>query len=80
VASLNPNDEIESKRRLVKEALQHLPPQCMEAFMLKVFDGLKYGEIAQRLGITSAVVESHIARGIYHVQAYVSRHSSDTKH
>ena len=52
----------------------------MEAFMLKVFEGLTYTEIAKRLGITSAVVESHVARGIFHVQAYISRYSSDTKH
>ena len=69
----------ENRRRIILEAVEHLSPQCRAAFTLKVFDGLSYREIAERLHISTAAVERHIARGLLQVHAYISKHYPQMK-
>jgi RNA polymerase sigma-70 factor, ECF subfamily len=57
--------------RLLKEAVEQLPPQCRAAFALRVFQAQSYGEIARALGISTKTVEKHISRGIRETHAYL---------
>ncbi|MGE0668835.1 MAG: RNA polymerase sigma factor [Sphingomonadales bacterium] len=53
--------------RLVKEGIATLSPRTREAFLLHRLDGLKYREVASRLGISVSAVEKHIARAVLHL-------------
>ena len=53
----------EELRRL-EDALNHLPPRCRQAFVLRKIEGLSQREIAQRMGISEKTVERHISDGI----------------
>lgn len=57
--------------RLLKEAVDQLPPQCQAAFALKVFHGHSYREIGERLGVAEKTVEKHIARGLLKTHRYM---------
>jgi RNA polymerase sigma factor (sigma-70 family) len=46
----------------VMAALESLGPRTREVFLMHRLDGLKYREIAARLGITVSAVEKHIAK------------------
>lgn len=49
---------------LVQRAIQKLPEQCRLAFTLSRFEELKYGEIADQLGISSKTVENQIGKAL----------------
>jgi RNA polymerase sigma factor (sigma-70 family) len=57
--------------RLLKEAVEQLPPQCQAAFTLKVFHGHSYREIAEQLNLAEKTVEKHIARGLLKTHHYM---------
>lgn len=60
--------------RLLKEAIERLPPQCRSAFALKVFYDCSYQEIAERLGLSRKTVERHISLGLRATNADLKRH------
>lgn len=63
--------------RLLKRAIDRLPPQCQAAFTLKVFHGYSYKEIGATLGLSERTVEKHIARGLERTHSYLrTRYSS----
>ncbi len=53
--------DIESLERLAEKAISELPEQCRKVFELSRYEGLKYKEIAERLGISVKTVETHIS-------------------
>lgn len=53
--------ELEAK---VESAIDQLTPQCRKVFMLSRYDGLKYKDIAVRLGITPKAVEANMGRAL----------------
>ncbi len=59
--------------QLLKQAIEHLPPQCRAAFTLKVLHACSYRDIAGRLGISTKTVEKHIARGLRDTHAFMRR-------
>jgi RNA polymerase sigma factor (sigma-70 family) len=61
----------EERSSLLKEAVEHLPPQCRAAFTLKVFHDCSYKDIAERLGIAPKTVEIHVSRGIRDTYRYL---------
>ena len=63
----------EEQTRLLKEAVERLPPQCRAAFALRVFHECSYKEIARRLGVSPRTVENHIARAVRETHAYLRR-------
>jgi RNA polymerase sigma-70 factor, ECF subfamily len=63
----------EERSALLKNAIQRLSPQCRAAFVLKVFHGCAYRDIAQQLHISEKTVEAHISRGIRETYRYLRR-------
>ena len=57
--------------RILKQAIDRLPPQCHAALTLKVFHGYSYKEIGATLGLSEKTVEKHIGRGLDRVQTYL---------
>lgn len=57
--------------RLLKQAIERLPPQCHAALTLKVFHGYSYTEIAAILRLSEKTVEKHIARGLERTHEYM---------
>ena len=69
--SNNHNDQGASRKILVKEleeklrqAMNALPQQCRTIFQLSRFEGLKYQEIADQLGISIKTVENQMGKAL----------------
>lgn len=58
---------ISEQRRLeLQQALDELPADCQTVFKLHSIDGLSYSDIAERQGISVALVSQHLARAMSH--------------
>lgn len=53
-------------------AIDKLPEKCREALLLSKRDGLKYQEIARRMGISVNTVENHISKALKLLRAKAS--------
>ena len=75
VSAATPETEAlaDERARLLRAAIEHLPPQCRAVFALKVFHACSYQEIAERLGISVKTVEKHVGRGLKDTHAYLKR-------
>lgn len=49
---------------VIRDTLASLPPRCNQVFVLSRQEGLKYAEIAERLGLSVKTVEAHMARAL----------------
>ena len=47
-----------------REVLAHMPEKRREVFLASRFDGLKYAEIAEKLGMSQKTVEAHMSAAI----------------
>ena len=56
-------EEQELEQRIF-DALQALPEKCREIFNMNRFDGLKYAEIAEKLGISVKTVETQMSKAL----------------
>jgi RNA polymerase sigma-70 factor (ECF subfamily) len=54
----------ETLEQLVEKAISELPVQCRKAFELSRYEGLKYREIAEKMGISVKTVETHISNAL----------------
>ena len=50
--------------QMVVDAIDELPPRCSEIFKLSRFEGLKYQEIAEHLGISLKTVEVQMGKAL----------------
>jgi RNA polymerase sigma factor (sigma-70 family) len=57
--------------RRAEEGLSRLSPRTREIFLMHRIDGLKYREIAERLGITVSAVEKHVAKAALFLASWV---------
>jgi RNA polymerase sigma-70 factor, ECF subfamily len=56
---------------LVQKALLELPEKRREIFELSRFEGLKYHEIAEKLGINIKTVETQMTRALEFMRKYL---------
>jgi len=49
----------------LQAALEHLPPRCRQAVVLRKIDGLSYREIAARMGIGEDTVSEYLTHGMF---------------
>jgi RNA polymerase sigma factor (sigma-70 family) len=68
-----PEEKIEFERqsRLLRAAMETLPPRCREVFVLCIHENLPLDEIAQRLGISENMVRKHLRSAILRCRAAV---------
>ncbi len=59
--------------RLLEQALNELPPRTRTVFLLHRFEGFKYREIAERIGVSVSSVEKHIAAAARHLSVRMDR-------
>jgi RNA polymerase sigma-70 factor (ECF subfamily) len=64
----NPEQTLIAHQRLeiLQGALDELPADCRTVFLLHGVEGLKYSEIAERLGISLSMVGKHLSRAMNH--------------
>lgn len=55
-------------------ALDELPERRRAVFLLHRIDGLRYGDIAARLGISVSSVEKHMIKALAHLAAWLEEH------
>lgn len=59
----------------LRRAVARLPRQCRAAFVLRLFHGCTYQEVADRMGISVKTVQKHVDRGLHDTrQAMQSRY------
>jgi RNA polymerase sigma-70 factor (family 1) len=49
---------------VIQRAIQKLPEQCGRVFVLVKIDGLKYAEVAEKLGISTKTIENHMTKAL----------------
>lgn len=82
VAAGGPLEEViiaDEASRILKQAIDRLPPQCQAALTLKVFRGYSYKEIGATLGLSEKTVEKHIARGLERTHEYLRARYSERR-
>jgi len=54
--------------RSVIEAIEKLPRQCRQVFIMRKIEDIPPREIAKQLGLTIGTVEQHLVHGMVHLQ------------
>jgi RNA polymerase sigma-70 factor (family 1) len=52
----------------VKELVEQLPPQCRKVFLMNRFEGKRYQEIADEMGLSIKTVETHLVKALSYVR------------
>lgn len=65
----NPSElEYEELEKKLQKALDSMPEDCSGIFRMSRFDGLKYAEIAEKLGISVKTVEKKMSIALAHLR------------
>lgn len=72
VDSIDPEQIYAGRQRLdaLVEAVNRLPPKCQAVFVLRKFEDMSHGEIAERLGISRNMVEKHLRNALQKLQQF----------
>jgi RNA polymerase sigma-70 factor (ECF subfamily) len=62
-------------RNLLNAAIQLLPEQQRQVYLLCQSEGLKYEEVAARLDISTNTVKTHMKRALASLREYISTHT-----
>lgn len=57
-------NEFEEMQRRISQAVAALPDELRRVFEMSRYEGMKYGEIARRLGISDKTVEARISKAL----------------
>ncbi len=70
---MSPEEDDERLDDLMDFMQRELKPQTLQAFKLRHLEGLKYQEIADRMGISRVMVYKHLAQAAEQLKDYVSK-------
>lgn len=59
----------------LRRALDELPLKTRQVFLWNKIEGYTQAEIAQKLGLTSSMVEKHMKRALQHIQKKLQNHA-----
>lgn len=64
--AVSPDAAIDARRQLalLRTAIAEMPPRTREVFLLFRLEGLRYRQIAERLGISARTVEYHVQHAL----------------
>jgi RNA polymerase sigma-70 factor (ECF subfamily) len=62
----------DERSRLLREALEELPPQMKKAVMLRVTSDMKYREIAEEMEVSIETVKAHLYQARQHLRDRLS--------
>jgi len=67
--------ELDTAQRVKRlhEVLQQLPPKCRAAVELQYWHGMRYEEIARRLGISTNMVKKYLSQALLHCRRRMTR-------
>ncbi len=68
--------ETEQLAQEIDWAIRQLPDRCREVFELNRFEGLKYVQIAEKLGISVKTVETQMTKALAHLRTHLARYLS----
>lgn len=73
--TLVPEQQLSFKEAMgiFKRAIESLPPQQKLAYQLSRDSGLKYEEIARRMGISISTVRIHISKAVQSIRKYLKK-------
>ena len=60
------------RSRLLREALEELPPQMKKAVLLRVTGDMKYREIAEEMEVSIETVKAHLYQARQHLRDRLS--------
>jgi RNA polymerase sigma-70 factor (family 1) len=66
--------ELKELQGILREAVDHLPPQLNRSFVLSRMAGLSHVEIAHQMKLSPLTVKSHIARALTFIRGYLEQH------
>lgn len=65
------------RSRILREALEELPPQMKKAVMLRVTGDMKYREIAEEMDVSIETVKAHLYQARQHLRDRLSDYFTD---
>jgi RNA polymerase sigma-70 factor (ECF subfamily) len=68
---------MEERSKLLREALEELPPQMKKAVFLRVGGDLKYREIAEEMDVSIETVKAHLYQARQHLRERLSDYFTD---
>jgi RNA polymerase sigma factor (sigma-70 family) len=60
--------ELHQRLAIVEIAISELPTRCRQAFLLRIVEGLRYGQVGKAMGITDRMAKIHVARAMEYLQ------------
>jgi RNA polymerase sigma-70 factor (ECF subfamily) len=60
----------------VVQAMQEMPPRMREALYLRRIEGLRPGQVAERMDISVSTVETHLVKALRHLMQRVGRNTT----
>jgi len=76
-ATVSGGQEANEEMRALRHALEQLPDGVRTVALLVGYDGLRYGEVAEKLGIPVGTVRSRLSRGRMFLRALMERERPD---
>ena len=68
-----PEEDDELLNGLMSFMQRELKPETLQVFKMRHIDGLKYKEIADRMGISRVMVYKHLAQAMEQLKGYISK-------
>lgn len=62
----------EQQLKLVEEALNRLPPKCVEAFVLRIVEERSFQEVARHMDISERMAKLYVARAAQFCQSHLN--------